>query len=113
MKAKVKEKNILYTTDKLQDQMEMLLAEVSQKFLELPEVKKHKLSSTQEQDVLAGALLTLFTKNLAYLAAQEDRFDHEHYLQNVFDSMSQLFSKCRENFVEVLKDKDEKKSSPH
>jgi len=113
MKARVKEKNILYTTDKLQDQLEMILAEVAQKYLELPEVKKCKLSSTQEQDVIAGALLTLFTKNLAYLSAKDDRFDHQNYLQGVFDSMSQLFAKCRENFVEVLKDKDEKNSSAH
>jgi len=113
MKARVKEKNKTRAIDKLQDQLEQILAEVAQKYFELDEVKKVKLSSTQEQDIIAGALLTLFTKNLAYLSAQENNFDHQTYLQAVFDSMAQLFAQCRENFVEVLKDKDEKNSSTH
>jgi predicted translin family RNA/ssDNA-binding protein len=113
MKARVRKKDIVQTTDRLQDELELVLAEVAQKYLELPEVKKCKLSQTQEQDIIAGALLTLFTKNLAYLSVKEKGFDHQTYLQGVFDSMAHLFAKSRENFVEVLKDKDEKNSSAH
>ena len=113
MKSRVREKNITETTDNLQDQLERILMDTTQKFLTKSDVKKLGLTHTQGQDVIAGALLTLFTKNLAYHSAQQENFDHTSYLQQVFDSMSQLFARSRENFVEVLKDKDKKNSSSH
>jgi len=114
MKSKVREKDTSQVTDDLQDQLEHLLSEAAQQFFEHPDVKKHKLKGYKPQDILSGTLLTLFIKHVAYLAAQEDgNFDHETYLQGVFESMSHLFAKCRENFVEVLKDKDENNSNSH
>lgn len=113
MKTRVKEKDTTQIRDKLQDELEDSIAELLKLFFDDPTVKKFKLTGYSVQDITAGALITVFTKGLAFTAAQEGRFDHETYLQKIFDSMSHLFAKCREKYAEVLKDKDEKNSSGH
>jgi len=113
MKARVREKNKVQVTDRLQDELELLLSTTAQKFFESPEVAKSKLKNYSAQDILSGALITLFVKQLAYVAALEEGFDHHTYLQQIFDSMSHLFAKSRENYIEALKDTDKKNSSTH
>jgi hypothetical protein len=113
MNARVREKNTALPTDLVQSELEKLVAAEVDKFFKSDEIKKYKLKSTVELDIMGGALVTLFVKQLAYHSAKNPQFDYERYLEKIFESMAHLFAKCRENFIEVLKDKDEKNSSSH
>lgn len=110
MKTRVKEKDIARPIDKIQGDLETVLAETIKDFFSREEVKKCKFKSSVELDIMEGALLTLFVKHLAYHAAQNESFNYHTYSQEIFNSMSQLFSKCKDNFAEMLK---EKNSSSH
>lgn len=103
MKVKVSNKDPNSVRDYFQDELMLKLAETAESFLKSSEIKKENLDDTTKMDIFCGALLTLFTKNLGYVAAAEDTFEHEKYLQGVFDSMAQLFQQARQEFSELLR----------
>ena len=97
----------------LQEGLEELLTNAMGQFFVISDVQSYKLNPEQMDDIEIGALITVFTKKLAFIAAKEPNFDHLDHLQQIFAAISELFARTHKNYVEVLKDKDKKNLGMH
>ena len=113
MKKRIQEDIPAQRKELLQELLEDALQTVIKQFFETSLTKKHPLSEDAQLDIAIGALVTLFTKKLAYFSAQDTHLNREDYLQQLFVAISQLFNNCRAEYIEVLKDKEEKNLSSH
>lgn len=112
-KPSVKKKDPRKAADAVQDLLEHYLAEQIEAFFNRPDIRSYKLDEYDEEDVQNSAMLTLFTKSVAYLSAQDESVDHQRYLQEIFEAMSLLFARSRASFVKFLKEQGEKNTTAH
>ncbi len=88
--------------DQVQEKLTYLISKEISTFLKSPDIILIGLDGNTEVDIMAGALITLVTKNIAYSAANEPTFDSEAYLNTIFDAMRLLFIKQHRIFKEDM-----------